>query len=252
MKKRAASVRLTLDEIHKGKFVSAEEDFELNYLVTEDARKVYRAKVVATVVQDPYISDDTAYGRVQLDDGFETISGSVFREQTALLDNIEAGDLVQVMGKIREWQGEKQLTLEAITKVHPNFLLLHRLEILKAQKEHRLLLKKAQKIYAEEQEKVRPAKERAKEEGVPPDIVEALDELKYLEQKEEEPEVSKTEIIKNKVLSLIGKYPDGMDMDAILAQFADRYASEEIEEAVRELLSAGEIFERRINVFVKV
>jgi RPA family protein len=252
MKKRAASHRLTLDKIHKGRFVSAEEDFELNYLITEDAQKVYRAKVVATVVSDPYISDDTAYGSIQLDDSFDTIYGSVFREQTALLDNIESGDLVQVVAKIREWQGEKQLTLEAVRKVHPNFLLLHRLEILKAQKEHRNLLEKAQKIYADEQELVRPAKERAKQEHVPPDIVEALDELKYLEEKEEEPDVSKPEIVKNKVLSVIEKYPDGIDMDTILAQFADIYSSEEIEESVRELLSVGDIFERRINVFVKV
>jgi RPA family protein len=252
MKKRAASQRLTLDEIHKGEFVSAEEDFELNYLITADARKVYRAKIVATVVSEPYISDDTAYGRVQLDDGFDTISGSVFRENTGLLDNIELGDMVQVIGKIREWQGEKQLTLEAIAKVHPNFLLLHRLEIMKARREHTVFLKKAHEIYKEEQEKIRSAKERAKIEGVPADIVEALDELKYLEEKEEEPEVSKNEIIKNKVLSLIEKHPDGLEMDAILAQFADIYNSEEIEEAVRELLSAGEIFERRINVFVKV
>lgn len=252
MKKRAASHRLTVDEIHTGEFVSAEEDFELNYLITHDARKVYRAKVVATVVSDPYISDDTAYGRVQLDDGFDTIYGSVFREQTSLLDTVELGDLVQVIGKIREWQGEKQLTLEAITKVHPNFLLLHRLEILRARKEHQKILKEAQKIYTEEKEKIRPAKERAKQEGVPADIVEALDELKFLEEKEEEPEISKSEIVKTKVLSIIEKNPDGMEMDAIIAAFADIYTSEEIEEAVRELLSIGEIFERRINVFVKV
>lgn len=252
MKKRAASERLNLDEIHKGEFVSAEEDFELNYLITEDARKVYRAKIVATVVSDPYISDDTAYGRVQLDDGFDTISASVFREYTALLETVEIGDVVQVIGKIREWQGEKQLTLETIAPVPPNFILLHRLEILKARREHQDMLEKAQKIYTEEGEKIRSAKERAKQEGIPTDIVEALDELKYLEEREEEPEVSKAEVIRTKVLSLIGDQPDGMEMDAILAAFTDKYTSDEIEEAVRELLSAGEIFERRINVFVKV
>ncbi|MGD2247442.1 MAG: OB-fold nucleic acid binding domain-containing protein [Candidatus Methanofastidiosia archaeon] len=251
MKKRAASQRLTLDEVHTGEFVSAEGDFELNYLITEDARKIYRAKVVATVVKDPYISDDTAYGSVQLDDGFDTISGSVFREYTKLLANIESGDLVQVIGKIREWQGEKQLTLEAIAPVEPNFMLLHRLEILKAHKEHKTLLETAQKIYDEE-DQIRPARERAKKEGVPTDIIEALDELKYLEEKEEEPEVSKNEVIKNKILSLIEKHEDGIEMSDIQAEFADVYSAEEIEDAVRELLSMGEIFERRINLFVKV
>lgn len=252
MKKRAASHRLRLDEIHKGQFVSAEEDFELNYLITEDARKVYRAKVVATVVTDPYISDDTAYGRVQLDDGFDTITGYVFRETTSLLEHIELGDIVQVIGKIREWQGQKQLTLEAVARIDPNFMLLHRLEILKDKREHEGILEKARTIYHEESEQVRQAKERAKQEGVPPDVVEALDELKYLEEREEEPEVSKSEIMKNKVLSLIEKHPDGVDMDTIQAEFADIYTAEEIEESVRELLSSGEIFERRINIFVKV
>lgn len=252
MKKRAASERLTIDEIHRGQFVSAEGDFELNYLITEDCRKVYRAKIVATVVKDPYISDDTAYGSVQLDDGFETIYGSVFREQTVLLDRIQLGDLVQVIGKIREWQGEKQITLEAIHPVHPNFLLLHRLEIFKTKREHARILEKAQKIYFEEGEKIRPARERAAQEGVPVQVIEALDELKYLSEKEEEPEISKSELVKSKVLSLIEKNPDGIEMDAILAEFADTYTSEEVEEAVRDLLSIGEIFERKINVFVKV
>ncbi|MBU6998975.1 MAG: replication protein RepA [Theionarchaea archaeon] len=252
MKKRAASQRLRLDEVHKGQFVSAEEDFELNYLITEDAQKVYRAKVVATVVSEPYISDDTAYGRIQLDDGFDTITGYVFRETTGLLEHIELGDIVQVIGKIREWQGQKQLTLEAVARVDPNLILLHRLEILKAKQEHDRVLEKAQLIYHEEGEQVRQAKERAKQEGISPDVVEALDELKYLEEREEEPDISKSEIMKNKVLSLIEKHPDGVDMDTILAEFADIYTAEEIEESVRDLLSSGEIFERRINIFVKV
>lgn len=252
MKKRAASHRLTLDEIHRGQFVSAEGDFELNYLITEDCRKVYRAKVVATVVSEPYVSDDTAYGRVQLDDGFETVYGTVFREETALLDEIQLGDLVQVIGKIREWQGEKQLTLEAIHPVHPNFLLLHRLEILKARREHQTMLKKATEVYVEAEEQVRPAKERARQKGVSIQIIEALDELKYLEEKEEEPDVSRAEVVRTKVLSLIEKNPDGIELDTIVAEFGDIYTSEEIEEAVRELLSIGEIFERKINVFVKV
>lgn len=251
MKKRAASQRLTIDEIHKGEFVSAEGDFELNYLITDDARKVYRAKVVATVVSDPYVSDDNAYGRVNLDDGFDTIWGSVFRETTAILETIHKGDIVQVIGKIKEWQGEKQLTLEAIAPVNPNVILLHRLEIIRAKKEHQSFIELAKTIYREEEEKIRPAKERAKKEGVPVTIVEALDELKYIKEKGEEPELTKGEVVKNDILSLIEKHPDGIEMDDIQAAFADAYTVDEVEDAVRELLSTGEIFERRINIFVK-
>ncbi|MBU7043254.1 MAG: replication protein RepA [Theionarchaea archaeon] len=253
MKKRAPSQRMRLDEIHQGTFVTAEEDFELNYLIATDARKVYRAKVVATIVSDPYISDDSAYGRITLDDGFDTISGAVFREQTALLEDVELGQLVQVMGKIREWKGEKQLTLEAISPVHPNFMLLHRIEILTAHKEHARLLETAQKIY-EQHPDLRSAKDQAREKGVPTDIIEALDELRYLEEhqeEEEEPVVSKSETVKMKVLSFIESNGEGVDMDKILAAFADTYTTEEIEDAIKDLLSIGEIFERKINFFAK-
>jgi hypothetical protein len=252
MKKRAPSCHMRLDEIHAGIFVTAEEDFELNYLLTPDARKVFRAKVVATIVSEPYISDDSAYGRVTLDDGFDTISGAVFREQTALLENVELGQLVQAIGKIREWKGEKQLTLEAISPVEPNFMLLHRLEIIKARNQHKKRLEEAQKIY-EQEEDLRSARDRAKEQGVSTDIVEALDELKYLEEhpEEEEPEISKPDMVKMKVLSFIESNEGGVDMDKILAAFSDTYASEEIEDAVKELLGIGEIFERKINFFVK-
>ena len=253
MKKRAPSVRMRLDEIHKGTFVTAEEDFELNYLITTDARKIFRVKVVATIVSEPYISDDSAYGRVTLDDGFDTISGAVFREQTGLLEDVELGQIVQVIGKIREWQGEKQLTLEAISPVESNFMLLHRIEIINALKEHVTLLKQAQEIYAREED-LRSAREVAKQKGIPTDIIEAIDELKYLAEhpEEEEPVVSKNEMMKSQVMSFIESNEGGVEMDKILATFSDTYTAEEIEDAVKELLSIGEIFERKINFFVKV
>ena len=87
MKKRLPSTRTDLREIVNGYYVKGEEDFAPNYLITENYKKIYRAKIVATVFNDPFISEDESYGRVLLDDAKETIWAYFFRENTVLLRN---------------------------------------------------------------------------------------------------------------------------------------------------------------------
>ncbi|WP_297504633.1 OB-fold nucleic acid binding domain-containing protein, partial [Thermococcus sp.] len=109
MKKRLPASRVYIKDIIDGYYVKSEGDFEPNYLITRDARKVYRVKVVATVVREPIMSEDETYGRFQIDDGTGTLWVFGFRENTRFINLVKKGDLVQIIGKVAEWRDDKQI-----------------------------------------------------------------------------------------------------------------------------------------------
>ncbi|HRZ19916.1 MAG TPA: OB-fold nucleic acid binding domain-containing protein, partial [Methanofastidiosum sp.] len=248
MKKRMPSSRLSLADIHKGYFVKPEDDFATNYVITQDGLKVYRLKGVATVMAEPRLSEDGTYGSLFLDDGTQSIVGLVFRENTRLLKSIKKGNLVQFMGKLSEWQGKKQVNLEAISVVSSNMLTLHRAESVLNTIKQRKQFRIAQKIHNEETN-VRKAMDRAKKEGINPELIDAIEELNYLAEYAEEGHVFDSEsAIESKVLDAIDKLDegDGVVLDLILYELKDEHLAEDVDNALRELLARGDLYEPKV------
>ena len=151
------------------------------------------------------------------------------------------------MGKIYEWRNEKQLNVEAICKVSPNFWSLHRLEVIRNNKIQEEQVTKAEKIKSEEKN-LKKAKEKAESMGINPEIIEAMYEMEYTKEKEID-----TALIKDKVLSAIERLDEGegVPLDDLISEI-DEFSPEEIESVIRDLLSQGEIFEPKINRYTKV
>ncbi len=253
MKKRMPSSRLSLAEIQKGYFVKPEDDFATNYVITQDGLKVYRLKGIATIMSEPRLSDDGTYGSVFLDDGSQNIVALAFRENTKLLMSIKKGDLVQFIAKLNEWQGKKQLTIEALSLVSSNMLTLHRAESVLTKLKQKKYFNIAQKIY-EEEKNVRKAMDRAKKEGINPDLIDAIEELNYLKEYAEENRIFDSDtVLESKVLDAIEKLDegDGVVLDLILYELKDDYVADDIDNAVRELLSRGDLYEPKVNYFKK-
>jgi len=253
MKKRMPSSRLSLAEIHKGYFVKPEDDFATNYVITQDGLKVYRLKGVATVMAEPRLSEDGTYGSIFLDDGTQSIVGLVFRENTRLLKSLKKGNLVQFMGKLSEWQGKKQVNLEAISVVSSNMLTLHRAESVLNTIKQRKQFRIAQKIHNEETN-VRKAMDRAKKEGINPELIDAIEELNYLAEYAEEGHVFDSEsAIESKVLDAIDKLDegDGVVLDLILYELKNEHLAEDVDNALRELLARGDLYKPKVNYFKK-
>lgn len=253
MKKRMPSSRVSLAEIHQGYFVKPEDDFATNYVITQDGLKVYRLKGVATVMADPRLSEDGTYGSVFLDDGTQSIVGIVFRENTRLITSLKKGDLVQFMGKLSEWQGKKQLNLEVLSEVSPNMLTLHRAESLLAKIKQKKQFRIAQKIY-DQAKNVRKAKDLAKKEGINPELIDSIEELNYLIENTDEAHIFDSDtVIESKVLEVIDKLDEGegVVLDIILYELKDDHLPEDIDNAVRELLARGDLYEPKVNYFKK-
>lgn len=74
------------------------------------------------------------YGFVVVDDGTETIRASIF--DSSKISNINVGDIVDVIGRVKDYEGEKYIAIEIIKKIeNPNWEILRKLEILNKEKE---------------------------------------------------------------------------------------------------------------------
>ncbi|WP_456367437.1 OB-fold nucleic acid binding domain-containing protein [Thermococcus sp.] len=263
MKKRLPASRVHIKDILEGYYVRSEGDFEPNYLITKDARKVYRVKVVATVVREPVISDDETYGKFQIDDGTGTIWVLGFRDDTRFIKLVKKGDLVQIIGKVAEWRDDKQILVEGVSKVGPNFWILHRFETLKDKVEHAEKAKIAFEIY-DRYGITAKAKVIAKNRGVEEDLLQTIDELYALmleqrtieeelfeeeleeEKIQENPEIEKA---KEAIMSLLRKKGKALSHKFIVKKLSSEFDEETIEEAIARLLSEGEIYEPEIGFY---
>ncbi len=258
MKKRLPASRVYIKDIIDGYYVRSEGDFEPNYLITRDARKVYRVKVVATVVREPTISDDETYGKFQIDDGTGTLWVFGFREDTKLVKLVKKGDLVQIIGKVAEWRDDKQILVEGVSKVEPNAWILHRFETLNEKVEHVRKAVKAFDIYNRYGITAK-AKVIAKNKGIPEDMLATIDELYALmlerrntaelfeeeveEIEEEKQENAELEKAKEAVIELLKKKEKPVSHKFIVRKLSDRFEENVVEDAITELLSDGEIYE---------
>ncbi|MDY6771555.1 MAG: OB-fold nucleic acid binding domain-containing protein [Candidatus Nanohaloarchaea archaeon] len=117
--------RVRIEDIINGDY-HEREGFDPNFLITPRGMRVSRASLVATVV-DSFVNDDESYGSFTLDDGTETIRAKFFQELDDM-EGIEEGDIVHVVGKVREYDDEIYVQPELIKTENMEYELLHALE----------------------------------------------------------------------------------------------------------------------------
>ncbi len=130
--KRQTAKLVDFNDLNSGKYFQR-EGFEPNFLLTPEGRKISRARTVATVV-DRFTNDDETYGSLTLDDGNDTLQVKFFNE-LELMEDFETGDVLEVVGKAREYQGQIYLDGEILTRVRPEKELLHQLRLEKRKEE---------------------------------------------------------------------------------------------------------------------
>jgi len=140
MQERQVAKKVQIKTINLGDFVK-QEGFNPSY-VDVDGFKISRVRVLATVI-DKFVSEDGNYITLTLDDTTDTIRCKIFMNSNfpdstsrqnlinqKVISNIEKGDLIDVIGKIREYNEERYIQPEIIVKIEdPNFEVLRKLEI---------------------------------------------------------------------------------------------------------------------------
>ena len=126
--KRQTAKLLDFQQLNSGKYFQR-EGFEPNFLLLPSGRRISRARAVGTVV-DRFVNDDETYGSLTLDDGNDTTQIKFFSE-LELMEDFEIGQVIEVVGKVREYQGQIYLDGEVLREVKPEKELLHRLRLAK-------------------------------------------------------------------------------------------------------------------------
>ena len=130
--KRQTAKLVDFNHLNSGKYFQR-EGFEPNFLLTPEGRKISRARTIATVV-DRFTNDDETYGSITLDGGNDTLQVKFFNE-LELMEDFETGDVLEVVGKAREYQGQIYLDGEILNRVKPEKELLHQLRLEKMKEE---------------------------------------------------------------------------------------------------------------------
>ncbi|MDD5416721.1 MAG: OB-fold nucleic acid binding domain-containing protein [Candidatus Aenigmarchaeota archaeon] len=137
--RRMTSKKAAINEITKGKFIK-KTGFESSYILTGLGRKLSRVRVLGLVV-DKYVKEGSNYAAITLDDGTDTIRCKVFII-TKIFDNVTKGDLIDVFGKLKEYNNEVYIMPEIISKADSNMETLRLLELEEAYKKHKESIEK--------------------------------------------------------------------------------------------------------------
>ena len=122
--KRQTAKLATAEELNSGKYFQ-KEGFTPNYLLTPEGKRFSRTRIVGTVV-DTFVNDDETYGSITIDDGTDTTQLKFFNELEAMED-FEEGDIVEAVGKVREYQGQIYMNAEILKQRKVTKELLHEL-----------------------------------------------------------------------------------------------------------------------------
>ena len=132
---KPAAYKLKIEDLVRGQYIRSIEGTEPSYLLTPWEQRVTRARVMGTVV-DKFVREDQTYATLRLDDGSETISLRAWREGVPELNRLNVGSTVDVIGRVREFEGEVYLVPELIIQVNdPNWELVRELEVIETRRE---------------------------------------------------------------------------------------------------------------------
>lgn len=248
---RKPAHRITISDLHKSEYIQTNEEYEPNYILTEYAQEVSRLKTIGTVSDSPRYFEESGYSVMLFDDGTDTVSCFAYRENASFLDNIEKGDLVQLIARVNEWEGEKRLTIETVSRLSdPNWLTYHILAThiaKKSAKEQYLLAKQI----LDSNSDIRDAKTKAKQMNIDPDIISTISEIKEKDKTDVDRKNAAVEDSSiEKVKEVLNECDDGNGVSiAVLREKCPSFNEEEIKSILKELLKTGDVFEPKVGHF---
>ena len=231
MYERLPAIKVRIVDLVNGNFVKgSKEELTPSYLITPFGEKISRVNIVGIIIEK-FVNENEDYVSIILDDGSDRIRVKGFKEDASLFSGIEKGDLVLVIGKVKEFLDEIYINAEIVRKVDSYVELLRKVELLKKLSKKKEMVENIKKISGslEEEEVINYARDNY---GIDEEIVRYILKSKNLEV-DYKPRV--LEVIKN-----LDK-GDGVEVSKLfeILNLPERI----IENTIDELLSSGELFE---------
>lgn len=233
--RRLTAAKSSIVEIMRGKFIK-KTGFESSYVISQSARRLSRVRVLGLIV-DKFVSPDGKYASITIDDGTDTIRCKTFIN-VKTFDNLNQGDIVDVIGKIKEYNGEIYIRPEINRKMGDvNFETLRKLELEKINKEQTGKLRKIEELKKSITD-VEEFKKKAKE-FMSDDDLEAVIELQ--ENQGNNGEAVSSEDIKRKILTIIESSESGIEYPSLIEK--SKLPENKVDQVVQSLLEDGVCFE---------
>lgn len=247
-KKRLTAKKAGLVELSSGKFVK-KGGFESSYVLTNLGRRLSRVRMMGLVV-DKFESEDGKYAAMTLDDGSETVRCKAF-VNVKLFDSVLKGDLVDVIGKIREYNGEIYVAPETVRKVAPNMETLRTLELKKIWRDQRQNIRKVRELQKQSSDRTELLA-LAKKAKIEQDDAEGILEAQQLEVLAEERKIEAGGEAKEKVMRLVTSLDRGAGADYSEILKTAGMPEPQVDAAVQELLESGVCFEPKAGKIKKL
>ena len=247
--RRLTAKKVSVSEVVQGKFVK-KTGFDSSYALTNLGRRLSRVRVLGLIV-DKFKPAEGTWAAITLDDGSETIRAKAFRNEK-IFDKVLPGDLVDVFGKTKEYNGEIYIAPEIVRKVEPNFETLRLLEIKKI---HATQMEKVKKIFELKKQTADAAelKTLAKKFNLSAEDVDGILETGEISAElSEEKKTDASDLMKTKVLELISAMDKGEGAD--YAELLKSAGAEEaiVDSAIQALLEEGILIEPKAGRLKKL
>ena len=228
---RFPAEKVSVRELEEGEYIE-EKEHNPNYIITSENKKIFRINIIATLVHKELRGSVTS---VLIDDGTGKIILRLFEENKTSL-NLEVGDVVQVIGKIRIFNQEKYIFPEIIKKINGAWLKVRFLELQKENKQaEKKSIEKIEKIEGKKGEVIK----ESKKEIIP---------IKKTEENNVNFEVVSEEIEENdpllpyeKLSQLITQLDKGDGV--MIEEIIEKSPLEKTEEFIEKMLENGDIFQ---------
>ena len=126
---RLTAYKAWISDLLNSNYVETHGEFESNYVELYN-NQISKVNLVATVV-NKMESDDKNYISITLDDGSEEIRLKTWREDIRLLRDINIGEIILVVGKIKKYNEEVYLIPNVVKKMNVDWETARKLELIK-------------------------------------------------------------------------------------------------------------------------
>jgi hypothetical protein len=132
IRKRNIAYKLRIGDVLKG--VPMMDEGKFLFLELGD-KKVVRVNLLANCVDKFVQEGEKSFASLTVDDASGQLKLKVFGENIDRVKNIMQGDTLQIIGNMREWNGEIYMIPEVVKKVDARWLLVRKLEIQNARRD---------------------------------------------------------------------------------------------------------------------
>jgi len=123
---RLTAIKSAIKEINNGDYYKL-EGWDPNYILSPYGRQLSRVNVIGVLTQKNMTEDMELQG-INVDDGTGSVMLRTF-ESMSIFSGLEVGDVIQIIGKPREFNQTRYIVPEIITKVSKDWLILRKLEL---------------------------------------------------------------------------------------------------------------------------